>query len=212
MNHDARFKTLRGEITAVSASRSVAGAQERPQLPATTIELPGASRRTMNCPWPTWRPARKRPRMRQSSRHRRGSSNSRNLSKVYPTPKGPLTVVDGFDLKIRQGRVRLLIGHSGCGKSTVLSMAAGLNEISEGRDRARWPRSRQRRARTGGGVPGPQPDAVADRVRRTSRWASSGSIPMPQAARARRDRRLLPARVGLGRRDATSAPPSCPTA
>jgi len=54
------------------------------------------------------------------------------VKKVYPTPKGPLTVVDGFDLKMKKGEFITLIGHSGCGKSTVLSMAAGLNPITEG--------------------------------------------------------------------------------
>ncbi|WP_341368695.1 ABC transporter ATP-binding protein [Yoonia sp. BS5-3] len=54
------------------------------------------------------------------------------LHKVYPTPKGPLTVVEDFDLKINRGEFISLIGHSGCGKSTVLTMAAGLNEISKG--------------------------------------------------------------------------------
>jgi nitrate/nitrite transport system ATP-binding protein len=43
-----------------------------------------------------------------------------------------VTVVDGFDLKIRQGEFISVIGHSGCGKSTVLSMMAGLSDISEG--------------------------------------------------------------------------------
>ena len=54
------------------------------------------------------------------------------VSKVYPTPKGPLTVVEGFDLKMKKGEFITLIGHSGCGKSTVLSMVAGLNKISDG--------------------------------------------------------------------------------
>ncbi|MGV2974337.1 ABC transporter ATP-binding protein [Roseibium alexandrii] len=54
------------------------------------------------------------------------------LKKVYPTPKGPLTVVDGFNLKMNKGEFITLIGHSGCGKSTVLSMVAGLNPITEG--------------------------------------------------------------------------------
>ncbi len=54
------------------------------------------------------------------------------VSKVYPTPNGPLTVVDGFDMLMRKGEFVSLIGHSGCGKSTVLSMVAGLNEISGG--------------------------------------------------------------------------------
>lgn len=55
-----------------------------------------------------------------------------NLTKVYPTPKGPLTVVDGFETILKKGEFISLIGHSGCGKSTVLSMAAGLNPISDG--------------------------------------------------------------------------------
>jgi nitrate/nitrite transport system ATP-binding protein len=54
------------------------------------------------------------------------------LKKVYPTPKGPLTVVDGFEMSMKKGEFTTLIGHSGCGKSTVLSMAAGLNPITEG--------------------------------------------------------------------------------
>lgn len=54
------------------------------------------------------------------------------LKKIYPTPKGPLTVVDGFEMIMHKGEFVTLIGHSGCGKSTVLSMAAGLNPISEG--------------------------------------------------------------------------------
>ena len=54
------------------------------------------------------------------------------LKKIYPTPKGPLTVVEDFDLLMDKGEFITLIGHSGCGKSTVLTMAAGLNEISGG--------------------------------------------------------------------------------
>lgn len=54
------------------------------------------------------------------------------LKKVYPTPKGPLTVVDGFEMSMKKGEFTTLIGHSGCGKSTVLSMVAGLNPITEG--------------------------------------------------------------------------------
>lgn len=54
------------------------------------------------------------------------------LTKVYPTPKGPLTVVDGFEMSMKKGEFATLIGHSGCGKSTVLSMVAGLNPITEG--------------------------------------------------------------------------------
>ncbi len=54
------------------------------------------------------------------------------LTKVYDTPSGPLPVVEGFDLDVAEGEFIALIGHSGCGKSTVLQMIAGLNDISEG--------------------------------------------------------------------------------
>ncbi len=54
------------------------------------------------------------------------------VDKVYPTPKGPLTVVENFELTMNKGEFISIIGHSGCGKSTALTMAAGLNEISNG--------------------------------------------------------------------------------
>ncbi|KAB7610062.1 ABC transporter ATP-binding protein [Amylibacter sp. SFDW26] len=54
------------------------------------------------------------------------------VHKVYPTPKGPLTVVEDFDLTMKKGEFISIIGHSGCGKSTALTMAAGLNPISKG--------------------------------------------------------------------------------
>jgi nitrate ABC transporter ATP-binding subunit len=55
-----------------------------------------------------------------------------NLTKTYPTPNGPAVIVKDFNLRIRKGEFVALIGHSGCGKSTVLSMLAGLNDISGG--------------------------------------------------------------------------------
>src|SRR6266498_357695 len=55
-----------------------------------------------------------------------------NLTKIYPTRKGPAIIVKDFNLRIRKGEFITLIGHSGCGKSTVLSMLAGLNEITGG--------------------------------------------------------------------------------
>ncbi|WP_333823470.1 ABC transporter ATP-binding protein [Pinisolibacter sp.] len=54
------------------------------------------------------------------------------VKKIYPTPRGPLTVVDGFDLNVKRGEFISLIGHSGCGKSTVLTMVAGLTDVSMG--------------------------------------------------------------------------------
>ncbi len=55
-----------------------------------------------------------------------------NLGKTYETPKGPAVIVEGFNLKLAKGEVVALLGHSGCGKSTVLTMVAGLNAITEG--------------------------------------------------------------------------------
>ncbi len=54
------------------------------------------------------------------------------LVKIYDTPKGPTTIVKDFSLKLAEGEFATLIGHSGCGKSTVLMMVAGLSEPSEG--------------------------------------------------------------------------------
>lgn len=56
-----------------------------------------------------------------------------NLVKAYPNPYGEaVRVVDGFNLVMRKGEVVSVIGHSGCGKSTVLTMVAGLHDTSGG--------------------------------------------------------------------------------
>ncbi len=55
-----------------------------------------------------------------------------NLTKWYSSPNGRAVIVQDFNLHIRKGEFVSLIGHSGCGKSTVLSIVAGLSESSEG--------------------------------------------------------------------------------
>jgi nitrate ABC transporter ATP-binding subunit len=55
-----------------------------------------------------------------------------NLGKTYETRKGPAVIVRDFNLNMDKGEVVALLGHSGCGKSTVLTMVAGLNPITEG--------------------------------------------------------------------------------
>jgi len=55
-----------------------------------------------------------------------------NVSKIYPTPTGHTRVVKDFNLNMYEGEYVSLIGHSGCGKSTVLTMIAGLNDVSDG--------------------------------------------------------------------------------
>jgi nitrate/nitrite transport system ATP-binding protein len=54
------------------------------------------------------------------------------VSKVYPTPKGPYTVLEGVNLKVYEGEFVCLIGHSGCGKSTLLNMVAGFSQPTDG--------------------------------------------------------------------------------
>jgi nitrate/nitrite transport system ATP-binding protein len=57
----------------------------------------------------------------------------RGLAKVYPNPAGEFVVMRDFDLAIDEGEFVCLVGHSGCGKSTVLSIAAGLTAPTHGR-------------------------------------------------------------------------------
>jgi len=55
-----------------------------------------------------------------------------NIGITFPTDNGPLTVLTDVDLKVERGEFIALIGHSGCGKSTVLNIVAGLLEATEG--------------------------------------------------------------------------------
>ncbi|HLD69292.1 MAG TPA: ABC transporter ATP-binding protein [Candidatus Omnitrophota bacterium] len=53
--------------------------------------------------------------------------------KSYPDQRGgEYMVLEGFDLTIEKEEFVSLIGHSGCGKSTALMMAAGLTDIPQG--------------------------------------------------------------------------------
>ena len=126
LNHDDDFIKLRADITeylmAVGAERGADMERD--------IVLPNIVPITQRVPKEDKLPSAYE-RAAESSKDNRFLEFSQ-LKKVYPTPKGPLTVVDGFDLKMNKGEFITLIGHSGCGKSTVLSMVAGLNPITEG--------------------------------------------------------------------------------
>ena len=124
INHDPKFKALRASVTnylldlgAEAKSYSADGERQAPEM--TPINLGG----------------RKLPKAykdaAQSPKERKYVELFK-VEKVYPTPKGPLTVLEDFSLDMNKGEFVSLIGHSGCGKSTVLSMIAGLNEISGG--------------------------------------------------------------------------------
>ena len=124
MNSSEAFIKLRGQVTeylmAVGAERGADAEQEfnLPNVvPITQMKndkLPSAYE------------------VESGPKHDRTYLEFSQTKKVYPTPKGPLTVVDGFDLKMKKVEFVTLIGHSGCGKSTVLSMVSGLNEITAG--------------------------------------------------------------------------------
>jgi nitrate/nitrite transport system ATP-binding protein len=51
---------------------------------------------------------------------------------TFPTDHGPLEVLKDVALKVDKGEFVSLIGHSGCGKSTVLNIVAGLLQASSG--------------------------------------------------------------------------------
>ena len=58
-----------------------------------------------------------------------------SLSQVdmtFPGPDGGTAVLKGINLDVRRGEYLSLIGHSGCGKSTVLNIVAGLLRASSG--------------------------------------------------------------------------------
>jgi nitrate/nitrite transport system ATP-binding protein len=54
------------------------------------------------------------------------------IGKRYPAPGGVTTVFEDLWLPIRRGEFVCVIGHSGCGKTTVLNILAGLDTASDG--------------------------------------------------------------------------------
>ncbi|MEQ9575929.1 MAG: ATP-binding cassette domain-containing protein, partial [Rhodospirillales bacterium] len=124
MNHDAAFKALRRDVTQYLMSVGV----DRGSEAEDDLVLPNVVPIDLHTKLPQVAMDAAQPRTPHDERY----CDFANISKTYPTPKGPLTVVEGFDLRMRRGEFISIIGHSGCGKSTVLSMAAGLNPISEG--------------------------------------------------------------------------------
>jgi len=55
------------------------------------------------------------------------------VGKTFPPKAGPLEVLAGVDLAIREGEFVCLLGPSGCGKSTLLNIVGGFEEPSSGR-------------------------------------------------------------------------------
>ncbi len=147
MNHNARFKDLRRAVTQylidVGAQRAVADGANVIQLPSLAPQPKGNARPLMATLLRMRHAARLAAlEVEDAGEPARGASAPRphddrfveftQLGKVYPTLQGPQMVVENFNLKIRKGEFVSIIGHSGCGKSTVLSMIAGLTDITEG--------------------------------------------------------------------------------
>jgi len=127
LNHDAEFKRLRAEITqylmAIGMDKGQAVGADRFVLPKVKPNTAHDWKQVDETP----------PGLAQSQRDNPRYLEFYQVSKTYPKANGgTVKVVDGFDMIMKKGEFISIIGHSGCGKSTVLSMAAGLTGISEG--------------------------------------------------------------------------------
>ncbi len=58
--------------------------------------------------------------------------NIDHVSIEFPTANGPFKALDNVSLKIDKGEFVSIIGHSGCGKSTVMNIVGGLYQATEG--------------------------------------------------------------------------------
>lgn len=56
-----------------------------------------------------------------------------NVDMTFSTKKGDFNALKNINLSIREGEFISIIGHSGCGKSTVLNLIAGLTKPTEGK-------------------------------------------------------------------------------
>ncbi len=55
------------------------------------------------------------------------------VTKIYPSSRGPFSVLEGINLTVEEGEFICLIGHSGCGKTTLLNMVAGFQQPTSGK-------------------------------------------------------------------------------
>ena len=55
-----------------------------------------------------------------------------NVSKFYAVEKEQVKVLDGIDLEIPSNKITIILGRSGCGKTTLLRLVAGLETFEQG--------------------------------------------------------------------------------
>lgn len=56
-----------------------------------------------------------------------------NVSKFYTVEKETIKVLDGINLEIPQNKITIILGRSGCGKTTLLRLVSGLEEFDQGK-------------------------------------------------------------------------------
>ena len=55
-----------------------------------------------------------------------------NVSKFYTVDKESIKVIDKIDLSIPENKITVILGRSGCGKTTLLRLVAGLENFEQG--------------------------------------------------------------------------------
>jgi ABC-type lipoprotein export system ATPase subunit len=128
---DQLLADLRGLLRRMEASAViVAHGRQLPHHVDRIIPLPYP--RTVTPP--TWgarvRPTPSRP--RDSPRRRSDMLIADRVSRWRPGPDGPLQVIRNMSLRVGEGEMVAVLGGSGTGKSTLLALCSGLEEVDSG--------------------------------------------------------------------------------
>ena len=179
VNDDAAFQALRREIVGYLGSL-VAGQQARGSdygnLPnVTPLDLAPPPKAYQRC---------------GQGRHRAALHGILQAPQGLSHAQGSADRGRGFQPADGQGRVHFADRPLGLRQIDRADHGRRAQCDQQGLDRARQPRDRRCRAGQGGGVPGPQPDALADRAAECRAGGRAG-LSARQQGRTARDRRLL---------------------